>query len=278
MIGDSALGRISRKMIRRVALAERRPRPARYSRVRSDRNSPRTRRATGGQLTIAIAGDDRVRSRAAGSRPARSASAKLGMVWKNSVKRISGVVDHAAVIAGQRAERRRRRSTRDQRRDQADQQRDARAIHDAGSDVAAERVGAERQVASVEGWQERRAAPCARAECGNSSGAEHRDRRSTRTGSTSPTTAAAVAAAKRFPELAHAGATRCAGRPAVDQVGDQVEDEHHGRADEEHAEQQVVVALRAARRRQAADAGPGEHRLDQDRAADQRAGLHAGAA
>ena len=58
-----------------------------YSRVRSDSTSPRTSRATGGQLTMAIAATIETME---GCRMATStiASAKLGTVWKNSVKRI----------------------------------------------------------------------------------------------------------------------------------------------------------------------------------------------
>ncbi len=58
-----------------------------YSRVRSDSTSPRTSRATGGQLTMAIAITIETID---GCSTATStiASAKLGTVWKNSVKRI----------------------------------------------------------------------------------------------------------------------------------------------------------------------------------------------
>ena len=52
--------------------------------------------------------------------------------------------------------------------------------------------------------------------------------------------------------------------------------DHHGRGDEEHAEQHLVVALRQRLEHQPADAGPGEDRLGQDGAADDLPGLEAG--
>ena len=54
------------------------------------------------------------------------------------------IVDEAAGIAGDGAERHADQQ-RDQRRDHADHQRDPRAMDEAGGDVAAERVGAERE-------------------------------------------------------------------------------------------------------------------------------------
>ena len=58
-----------------------------YSRLLSDRTSPRTSRAIGGHDTIAIAS---TMEAIVGCRMATMtiASAKLGMVWKNSVKRM----------------------------------------------------------------------------------------------------------------------------------------------------------------------------------------------
>ena len=58
------------------------------SRDRSDMNSPRTSRATGGQDTTAIAEmiDSMLGWKIATS---TTAIARVGMVWKNSVKRIS---------------------------------------------------------------------------------------------------------------------------------------------------------------------------------------------
>ena len=86
IIGDSVLGRIWRRIIVVLDWPTRRA-ASTYSRLRSDINSARTKRATGGQLTIAIASTIEVML---GCMMATStiASAKLGMVWKNSVKRI----------------------------------------------------------------------------------------------------------------------------------------------------------------------------------------------
>ena len=59
-----------------------------YSRALTDSTSPRTTRAMGGQLTTAMA---TMRLVAEGVRMATSTMAKMndGMVWKNSVRRIS---------------------------------------------------------------------------------------------------------------------------------------------------------------------------------------------
>ena len=64
-----------------------------YSRFVTDITSARTRRATGGQDTMAMA---MVIEVSVGSRIATStmASAKLGMVWKNSVNRIAPSSTH----------------------------------------------------------------------------------------------------------------------------------------------------------------------------------------
>src|SRR5471032_668809 len=86
MMGESALGRISRKMI---AVRERPSTSAACtnSRERSDRNSARMTRATGGQETMAMAATieamlgEKIATRTTASR-------KLGTVWKNSVKRM----------------------------------------------------------------------------------------------------------------------------------------------------------------------------------------------
>src|SRR3546814_13770874 len=54
MIGDSVLGRISRQMIQLLVWPVTTAAWT-YSRLRSDSTSARTRRATGGQLTMAMA-------------------------------------------------------------------------------------------------------------------------------------------------------------------------------------------------------------------------------
>ena len=73
-----------------------------------------------------------------------SSSRKFGSVWKASVTRISAVVDQAAVIAGEGADRD-ADGDRDDGRDKADQQRNARAMEDLRGDVAAGIVGAEQE-------------------------------------------------------------------------------------------------------------------------------------
>ena len=55
-----------------------------------------------------------------------------------------------------------------------------------------------------------------------------------------------------------------------------ITDDHQDRGDEEHPEQHLIVALEHRVEGEASEAGPGEHRLDQDRAADQLARLHPG--
>src|SRR5476649_2873638 len=87
MMGERALGSISRKMI---AVRERPSTSAACtnSRERSDRNSARMTRATGGHETMAIAATieamlgEKIATRTTASR-------KLGTVWKNSVKRMA---------------------------------------------------------------------------------------------------------------------------------------------------------------------------------------------
>ena len=144
------------------------------SRVRNDSTSARTTRATGGQETMAMAAtiEPRLGEKIATSTTART---KLGTVWKNSVKRMIASSMQAAGVAGDGAE-----GDADQHRndcgDAADQQRDARAVGDAGGDVAAEAVGAERESpASPGGRMARRACPRARTGRGRRRWREDRD-------------------------------------------------------------------------------------------------------
>ena len=74
------------------------------------------------------------------------ASTKLGMVWKNSVKRIITSSTTPAGDSRPAAPSVTPMQQRDRGGDRADQQRDARAVRDAGSDVAAQAVGAEQEV------------------------------------------------------------------------------------------------------------------------------------
>ena len=86
MIGDRLLGRIWRRMMV-VLLCPVVMAACTNSRVRRLRNSARAKRASGGQLTMAMAATMVVRL---GVKMATSttASTKLGMVWNSSVKRM----------------------------------------------------------------------------------------------------------------------------------------------------------------------------------------------
>ena len=87
MIGDSALGRISPKTMP-VRLRPNTSAACTNSRDRSDMNSARTTRVTGGQDTMAMAAT-MLAMEGVKIATSTTASTKLGTVWKNSVKRIA---------------------------------------------------------------------------------------------------------------------------------------------------------------------------------------------
>ena len=109
------------------------------------RTSPRTTRAIGGQLTVAMAMTTLVPE---GARMATSTMAKMkdGDGLEELGDAHQHVVDEAAIEAGDRAHQRAEGHGRKSSQD-GDQQRGARAVHEAGSEVAPERVGAEQEVA-----------------------------------------------------------------------------------------------------------------------------------
>ena len=87
MIGDRQLGSMWREDDPHVLM----PMPTQActnSRLRMARNSPRTSRAIGGHDTTAIASHDAAPMECSRA-TSRIAKRKDGMVWKNSVKRIS---------------------------------------------------------------------------------------------------------------------------------------------------------------------------------------------
>ena len=93
--------------------------------------SPRTTRAIGGQLTVAMA---MTRLVPEGARMATNTMAKMkeGMVWKNSLTRISTIVDDAARRSRQWHPRSVAEGDRCQRREYRNQQRGARAMDEPG--------------------------------------------------------------------------------------------------------------------------------------------------
>src|SRR6202171_5326614 len=86
--GEATFGRISTKMMRGVETPSTRA-ASTYSRWRIARNSPLTRRATGGQLTTEIAATiDPILGVKIAIRT--TAKTKLGIVWNRSVTRKIG--------------------------------------------------------------------------------------------------------------------------------------------------------------------------------------------
>ena len=240
------------------------------SRLRNARNSPRTRRAIGGHDTIAMA---MMTLPIDGLRIATTRMAKMkdGMVWKISVSRISDFVDACRRNSRRAPPISTPTQRREQRGDEPDDERRARAVDDAGQprrDPACRcradtgpNGGRNGCPASSNGlaWMHERAHDRNDDDRDQDQQPGQRPRDCARSGGRNASASVRIIEADARVEQ------------RIDDVDQDIDDDDEAGRDEKDSEQQIEVAREQRPEREEPDAGPAEHRLDDNRAADLRA-------